>query len=84
MAVRLTAGAIASLLSGRRAADDGVSAAVVPLKLRHSRMEMTMKLRLMVAVGLLALVGACSAGPYSRTPAYYDGSYNNGYNGNNG
>ena len=43
-----------------------------------------MTLKLIIAVGLLALVGACSAGPYSRTPAYYNGSYNNGYNGYNG
>jgi hypothetical protein len=43
-----------------------------------------MNWRLIIAVGLLALVSACSAGPNSRTPSYYNDNYNNDnyHNGN--
>ena len=42
-----------------------------------------MKSRLLIAVGLLALVAACS-GPYSRAAAYNDSCYNKGSYGCNG
>jgi hypothetical protein len=41
---------------------------------------MTMKLRLIIAAGLLSMVGACVAGPYEGRPAYYNGGYDRGYN----
>jgi hypothetical protein len=44
-------------------------------------MEMTMKLRLIIAVALLSAVGACAGGPYDGGPAYYNGGYNSGDNG---
>jgi hypothetical protein len=44
-----------------------------------SHMEITMKTRLIIAAGLLSLVGACVAGPYEGRPAYYNGGYNGGY-----
>jgi hypothetical protein len=44
-------------------------------------MEMTMKLRLIIAVALLSMVGACVVGPYEGRPAYYNNGYNNSYNG---
>jgi hypothetical protein len=44
-------------------------------------MEMTMKLRLIIAAALLSMVGACAVGPYGGRPAYYNNGYNNGYNG---
>ena len=41
-----------------------------------------MKLRLMIAVALLSMVGACAVSPYGGRPAYYNNGYNNnGYNG---
>jgi hypothetical protein len=43
-------------------------------------MEMTMKLRLITAVALVSIVGACAVGPYDGQPAYYNGGYNGGYN----
>jgi hypothetical protein len=43
---------------------------------------MTMKLRLIIAVALLSMVGACAVSPYGGRPAYYNNGYNNsGYNG---
>jgi hypothetical protein len=49
-------------------------------------MENTMKSRLIIAAGLLSMLGACVAGPdgpYGGTPAYYSGHnggyYRNGY-----
>lgn len=38
-----------------------------------------MILRLMIAAGLLSMVGACVPGPYEGRPAYYNGGYDTGY-----
>jgi hypothetical protein len=38
-----------------------------------------MMFRLIVAAGLLSMVGACVAGPYEGRPAYYNGGYDTGY-----
>jgi len=38
-----------------------------------------MILRLIIAAGLLSMVGACVVGPYEGRPAYYNGGYNTGY-----
>jgi hypothetical protein len=47
-------------------------------------MEITMKSRLLIAIGLVALVGACSHSPYWGASAYNDSSYNAGSYGRNG
>jgi hypothetical protein len=43
-----------------------------------------MTLRLIIAAGLLSMVGACVAGPYEGSPAYYDSGHNSGYPRNDG
>jgi len=64
-----------------------IVAAVLPKLPTPHIMGMTMKSRLIIAAGLLSLVGACVAGPYEgrgynngydRNSGYYDSTYYNG------
>ena len=45
-----------------------------------------MKLRLIIAAGLLSMVGACFAGPNASTPTYFSSDYDDhgGYYRDNG